>query len=57
MTLNLALQKIQKHLERIEECESFGMWNFAAYFLGETAAETETAANTYKSVIVGNDSS
>jgi hypothetical protein len=56
MTLNLALQKIQKHLERIEECESFGMWNFAAYFLGETAAETETAANTYKSVIVGNDS-
>lgn len=56
MTLNLALQKIEKHLERMEECESFGMWNFAAYFLGETAAETETAANTYKSVIAGNDS-
>lgn len=56
MTLNLAMQKIQKHLERIEECESFGMWNFAAYFLGETAAETETAANTYKSVMAGSDS-
>lgn len=56
MTLSLAMQRIEKHLERIEECESFGMWNFAAYFLGETAAETETAANTYKSVIAGNDS-
>ncbi len=56
MTLNLTLQRIAKHLERIEECESFGMWNFASYFLGETAAETETAANTYKSVIAGTDS-
>lgn len=56
MTLNLVMQRLQKHLERIEECESFGMWNFAAYFLGETAAETETAANIYKSVIAGKDS-
>lgn len=56
MTLHLVLQRIEKHLARIEECESFGMWNFAAYFLGETAAETETAANTYKSVVAGNDS-
>ena len=56
MTLNLTMQRLQKHLERIEECESFGMWNFAAYFLGATAAETETAANTYKSVIAGTDS-
>lgn len=56
MTLNLAMQRLQTHLERIEECESFGMWNFAAYFIGETAAETETAANTYKSVIAGTDS-
>ena len=55
MTLNLVMQRLKKHLERIEECESFGMWNFAAYFLGETAAETETAANTYKSVVAGTD--
>lgn len=56
MTLTLAMQRLQTHLKRIEECESFGMWNFAAYFIGETAAETETAANTYKSVIAGTDS-
>lgn len=56
MTLRAALQRLEKHLQRIEECESFGMWNFAAYFLGETAAETETAADIYKSVIAGSDS-
>lgn len=56
MTLNLTLQRIGKHLERIEECESFGMWNFAAYFLGESAAETDMAASIYKSVIAGADS-
>lgn len=56
MTLNLVMERLQKHLARIEECESFGMWNFAAYFVGESIAETETAANTYKSVISGTDS-
>lgn len=56
MTLNLAMERLQKHLERIDECESFGMWNFAGYFLGETKAETETAANTYKAVIAGTNS-
>ena len=56
MTLKLALERIEKHLDRIQECESFGMWNFAGYFLGETASETETAANTYKAVIAGTDS-
>ena len=54
--LESILDKLEKHLERIDECESFGMWNFAAYFIGETMAETETAANTYKAVIAGIDS-
>lgn len=53
MTLYSTLKKIEKHLNRIDECESLGMWNFAAYFLGEGAAETETAANTYQSVVSG----
>lgn len=56
MTLNLAMQRLQTHLKRIEECESFGMWNFSAYFIGESAAETETAANTYKAVTAGTNS-
>lgn len=53
MTLYSTLQRIEKHLKRIEECESLGMWNFAAYFLGESAAETETAASTYQAIVSG----
>lgn len=32
MTLNLVMQRLKKHLERIEECESFGMWNLQLIF-------------------------
>ncbi|MCI9032547.1 MAG: DUF87 domain-containing protein [Lachnospiraceae bacterium] len=53
MTLMSITQRLEKHLKRIEECESIGMWDFAAYFIGESAAETETAANTYQSVVSG----
>ena len=53
MTLTSITQRLEKHLKRIEECESIGMWDFAAYFIGESAAETETAANTYQSVVSG----
>ncbi|MCI9077965.1 MAG: DUF87 domain-containing protein [Lachnospiraceae bacterium] len=56
MTLQSMLQRLEKHLKRIDECESAGMWNFAAYFMGESAAETETAANTYQSVVSGTES-
>lgn len=56
MTLQSVLKRLEKQLERIDECESSGMWNFAAYFIGESAAETETAANTYQSVVSGTES-
>jgi len=50
------LQRLDKQLERINECESFGMWDYAAYFLGESAAEAETAANFYHALISGVES-
>ena len=50
------LERLEKQLQRIDECESIGMWNFAAYFLGESAAESETAASMYRSLISGNQS-
>ena len=56
MTLKNVLQQLEKQLKRIEDCESFGMWNFAAYFVGESAAEAESAANVYQSVVSGNKS-
>lgn len=56
ITLQNIFNRLEKQLKRIEDCESFGMWNFAAYFIGESAAETESAANIYQSVISGNKS-
>lgn len=50
------LNRLEKQLNRLEECESVGMWDFAAYFLGESAAEAETAASMYRSLISGNQS-
>lgn len=51
-----ALDRLERLLARLDECESIGMWDFAAYFLGESAAEAETAASMYQSLISGNQS-
>lgn len=50
------LERLERLLARLDECESVGMWDFAAYFLGESAAEAETAASMYQSLISGNQS-
>ncbi len=56
MALVNTLEKIEKHLNRINDCESLGMWNFSAYFLGESSAEAESAAYMYQSVGLGDNS-
>lgn len=56
MMLMSTLKRLENQLERLEECESIGMWRFASYFIAESAAETETAANTYKSIMSGTQS-
>lgn len=53
MTLVSVIQRLEKHLKRVEECEGIGMWNFAAYFLAESASETESAAGMYQSIMSG----
>ncbi|MCI9175331.1 MAG: ATP-binding protein [Lachnospiraceae bacterium] len=53
MMLSSTLKRLEMQLERLEECEGVGMWRFASYFIGESPAETETAANTYKSIMSG----
>lgn len=53
MTLVSVIKRLEKHLKRVEECEGIGMWNFAAYFIAESASETETAAGMYQSIMSG----
>lgn len=47
------LERIDLQLKRIEECESLGMWECAAYFLAEQRATVEMAAGTYKALMRG----
>ena len=55
-TFAAIVNRLEKQLQRLEECESMGMWNFATYFVGESSAETEMAANIYRSVVSGKGS-
>ena len=56
MTLQSITERLEKQLKRIEECESFGMWNFSAYFIGDNIADTESPANIYHSIVSGTKS-
>ena len=56
MTLQSITDRLEKQLKRIEECESFGMWYFSAYFIGDSIAETVMPANIYHSIVSGTKS-
>lgn len=51
------LQKINQQLERLQQCEDFGMWNCAAYFIAPDTQTAKVASNTYKALIRGDGSS
>lgn len=52
-TLINTLERIDKQLKRIDECESLGMWECAAYFLSDSQETAEMAAGTYKALMKG----
>ncbi len=50
------LQRIDLQLKRIDECDSIGMWECAAYFLSHSQETAEMAAATYKALMKGEKS-
>ncbi|MDR2132558.1 MAG: DUF87 domain-containing protein [Clostridiales Family XIII bacterium] len=50
------LERIDSQLKRIDECESLGMWECAAYFLSDSQETAEMAAGTYRSLMKGEKS-
>ncbi|MCL1987753.1 MAG: DUF87 domain-containing protein [Firmicutes bacterium] len=50
------LDRIDSQLKRIDECESLGMWECAAYFLSDSQKIAERAAGTYKALMSGEKS-
>jgi len=47
------IDRIDNQLERIQACESFGMWDGAAYFVSDSQETSIMAANTYKALVSG----
>ncbi|MGL4607582.1 MAG: ATP-binding protein [Eubacteriaceae bacterium] len=50
------LERIDTQLKRLQECESLGMWECAAYFLSDNQETSEMAASTYKALMKGENS-
>ncbi|MCI5941520.1 MAG: DUF87 domain-containing protein [Ligilactobacillus animalis] len=50
------LARIDRQLERIDEFESLGMYECAAYFMSDDQVTSEIAASTYKAIVGGRDS-
>lgn len=55
-TLINTLERIDLQLKRMDECESLGMWECAAYFLSDSQETAEMAAGTYRALMKGEKS-
>ncbi|MDR2832646.1 MAG: ATP-binding protein, partial [Streptococcaceae bacterium] len=55
-TLLNTLERIDLQLKRIDEFESIGMWESAAYFLSDNQETAEMAAGTYRAIMKGENS-
>ena len=51
------LECINEHLKRLKECENYGMWSSAAYFISPSRETSIISASTYKGIINGEGTS
>lgn len=54
--VNDVLKLIDGQLERLEEFDSYGMWNVAGYFVSDDMSAAEIAASNYRSLMNGEKS-
>lgn len=50
------LQMIDAELKRLNEFDSYGMWNVAGYFISDDMSASEIAASNYRSLMNGENS-
>lgn len=51
------LETIDEQIKRLKLCEDFGLFNCAAYFIAGDSATSKIAANTYRALMRGENSS
>lgn len=56
-TVEELLKKIDEQLARIKNCESYGLWDSACYFVADRQETAIVAANTYKALVAGEKTS
>lgn len=56
-TIEQLLGRIDHHLQRIDEAKTYGGWNSAAYFIGDSMASSESLASIFLGLIRGSKSS
>ena len=49
------LEKIESQLKRIHQCEAFGVWDCAGFFVADDIQTAVVAANTYKALMLGDE--
>lgn len=55
--IKVFLECIDDHLKRLKECENYGMWSSAAYFISPSKETSIISASTYKGIIDGEGTS
>ncbi len=53
----ILLEKIDQQLKRFKDCEGFGIWECASYFIADDVQTSVVAANTYKALMLGDNTS
>ncbi len=56
-TVRALLDKIDRYLERLDNCESFGAFDCASYCFADTREEALAVASNYNAILRGKDSS
>lgn len=56
-SVEVLMERAESQLKRIDLSESYGMWDFCAYFFSDDIAVTVQAANVYKAIMMGQESS
>ena len=56
-SIKTLMDKIDLYLERLDECESYGAFNCAAYVVADTKEAALTVASNYNALMRGKDSS
>jgi len=51
--LENTLERIEQNIERLKDCMTYGMWECCAYFIANTAQISVVAANTFRSLMLG----